>query len=63
VTQPVDVGFNTLLKKYVKDKFRAWQIQEYLANNSIMKKLPSPTILDVIVWVSYAYNNISEETI
>jgi hypothetical protein len=46
----------------VKDKFRAWQLQEYRANNNITK-LPSPTMFDVIDWVSFAYTNISEETI
>jgi hypothetical protein len=46
----------------VKDKFRAWQIREYRTNNHLTK-LPSPAINDVIDWVSYAYNNISEETI
>jgi hypothetical protein len=42
-SHPVDVWFNAPLKKYVKDKFRAWQILEYRANNNITK-LPSPTI-------------------
>jgi hypothetical protein len=46
----------------MKDKFWAWQIREYLANK-LLTKFPLPTIYKVIDWVSYAYNNISEETI
>jgi hypothetical protein len=61
VTQPVDVGFNALLKKHVKDQFRSWQIEEYCNNHN--NKLPSPDIPNIVEWVNFAYDKISEETI
>jgi hypothetical protein len=61
VTQPDDVGFNGLFKSHVTDKFRAWQIVTYQANN--FTKLPTPSKEVIIEWGKFSYNNIHPETI
>jgi hypothetical protein len=68
VAQPVDVGFNSLLKSHVKTKYVRWQIFEYrqhYANNHNQPnlKLPSPSTSNIVEWVLSANKEIPEATI
>ena len=62
VLQPVDVGFNALFKKYVRDQYHEWCIVKYKGlENGVT--LPTPTRENVMDWVHTAYGSISCDTI
>jgi hypothetical protein len=62
VLQPVDVGFNALFKKYVRDQYHEWCVCKYKGVDN-GDKLPTPEREDVIDWVHRAYSSIPCDTI
>jgi hypothetical protein len=68
VAQPVNVGFNSLLKSHVKTKYMRWQIVEYrqhYTNNPNQQhlKLPLPSTRNIVDWVFSVNEEIPEATI
>jgi hypothetical protein len=62
VLQPIDVGFNAQLKQHVRKKHGEWCLQNYrgVPNGH---RLPVPNRNNVMEWVDFAFNNISNESI
>lgn len=62
VLQPVDVGFNSPFKKYIKDQHQTWCVEKYTSLPS-GGKLPLPTKENIIEWVNVAYHSVKAESI
>jgi DDE superfamily endonuclease len=65
--QPVDVGYNSLVKSHVKIKYMRWQIDEYRQHyynnpNQPNLKLPLPLTRNIVDRVFSAYEEIPEAT-
>jgi hypothetical protein len=68
VSQPVNIGFNSLRKSHVKTKYMRWQIVEnrqHYGNNPYQPILKSPSLLTrkIVECVLSAYEEILEATI
>ena len=62
VLQPVDVGFNALFKKYVRDQYHNWSLHTYQGiGNGV--SLPTPTREHIDEWVNKAHATIPEVTV
>jgi DDE superfamily endonuclease len=62
VLQPIDVGFNSPFKKYIKDQHHEWCLDAY-ANCENDQRLPQPTMENIVEWVNNAYDKINERSL
>jgi hypothetical protein len=62
VLQPVDVGFNSPLKKWIKDYHHEWCLEKYPSLTQ-HQKIPLPTNDEIMNWVHRAYAQISQQSI